>query len=76
MTASNDNDRKMERRLEIDCWDDDGGPYLVTMFDPTVQLEPVISEIFDEFDQARTAAAHYARIHGPARIYDLTGGAA
>ncbi len=75
MIASNDNDRKMERRVEIDCWGDDGGPYLVTMFDPSVQPEPTIAKIFDGIDDARTAAANCARDHGPARIYDLTGSA-
>lgn len=73
MIASNDNDRKKERRIEIDCWDDGCQPCLVTMFDPAVQPEPTISEIFDELGDARIAAAHYSRVHGPARIYDMTG---
>lgn len=73
MTSANDNRKARERRVEIDCWLEGGAPYLVTVFDPTVQAEPIFSETFDELDEARGAARSLAVTHGMARIYDMTG---
>lgn len=69
----NDNTTSRERRIEIDCWLEGGAPYLVSMFDPAEQPEPVISEIFETLAAARLAARSYARTHGIERVYDTTG---
>ncbi len=76
MINANDNRKARERRIEIDCWLEGGAPYLVSMFDPAVQLEPIISEMFDTAGAARAVARSYARVHGVARVYDMAGGAA
>jgi hypothetical protein len=73
---ANDNIKAHERRIEIDCWLEDGAPYLVSVFDPTVQPEPIISEMFDTAGAARAVAHSYACAHGVARVYDMAGGAA
>lgn len=76
MINANDNIKAHERRIEIDCWLEDGAPYLVSVFDPTVQPEPIISEIFDTAGAAKVAANSYTQIHDVARVYDMTGGVA
>ena len=73
MINANHNSKNRERRIEIDCWLEGGAPYLVSMFDPDEQPEPVISELFDAPYTAGVAAQSYARIHGISRIYDNTG---
>jgi hypothetical protein len=75
MINANDNRKERERRIEIDCWLEGGAPYLVSIFDPTVQPEPIISEMFETPSAARAVAYNYSRIHGGARVYDTTGGA-
>ena len=76
MINANDNRNASGQRIELDCWLEGGSPYLVSVFDPNIRPEPVISEMFDTAGAARVAAGRYARIHGIAHIYDMTGDAA
>jgi hypothetical protein len=70
---ANDNRLERERRIEIDCWLEGGSPYLVSVFEPNLQSEPVVSDTFDTAGTARIAAKEYARLHNIFRIYDETG---
>jgi hypothetical protein len=70
--VSHANDNRA-RRIEVDCWLEGGSPFLVSVFGPDARPEPIESRMFETSDEALAAAERYSQIHGPARIYDLTG---
>lgn len=72
MMHANENCKNLERHIDVDCWLEGGDPYLVSVFDPAVQPEPIVSEIHADPDDAMAAARYYAEVYGVARINDMT----